>query len=131
MGYNKYSENTDDKFEEYLFELGLELVAVKNSNDIPNNKDAFLLITRNKRLKKDLFKWAKLNNVVILFNPDEIEYTHCKSLFAFVIDTELKNDFPFPEFLIDKYLTTNLEIELLEDFLKRKFPKLNFLKVYQ
>lgn len=117
MGYNKYSENIEDGFEERLFELGFESVAVKNSDDIPNNRDAFLLMTSNEIIKRKLFKWAKQNNVIVLFNPDKIEYAHCKSLFAFAIDEDLKNNFPFPEFLIDKYLTTNLEIELLEDFL--------------
>ena len=117
MGYDGFLENSKDDFEEHLIELGLELVAVKNSDDIPYNKEAFLLITADKIIKRKLFKWAKQNNVIVLYNPDEIEYAHCKRLFAFVIDEDLKNDFQFPEFLIDKYLTTNLEIELLEDFL--------------
>jgi len=117
MGYDGFLENSKDDFEEHLIELGLELVAVKNSDDIPYNKKAFLLITTDKIVKRKLFKWAKENNVIVLYNPDEIEYAHCKRLFAFVIDEDLKNDFQFPEFLIDKYLTTNLEIELLEDFL--------------
>jgi len=118
MEYDGFLENSKDDFEEHLIELGLELVAVKNADDIPYNKEAFLLITTDKIIKRKLFKWAKQNNVIVLFNPDEIEYAHCKRLFAFVIDEDLKNDFQFPEFLIDKYLTTNLEIELLEDFLQ-------------
>jgi len=118
MKENKYLENSDDYFEEQLFELGFELIAVKDSNEIPINKSAFLLITKDNTIRRKLFKWAKQNNFVVLFNPDEIIYEQCNNLFAFIIDEDLKKHFPYPKLLENKYLPPKLGIELLQDFLE-------------
>jgi len=113
----KDKNNDKEIFKEKLLLNGFKLVAVEEINKLPTDKKAFLLKTKNKKLQRELKRWASKNDVVILINPERIKHKHCKRLFAFVIDDEFKNQMPEEKHVTRKLIDAQEDRDSIKDFL--------------
>lgn len=102
-----------------------KLSGVIEFESIPENKCACLLITKNDRLRHQVMNTGLKNDFVVLFNPEIIKSEHCRRMFAFIMDEEYYNIFPYPEFLDNKYIDIKFGIDIIRDLLPEL--KLNYL----
>jgi hypothetical protein len=113
--------NQNNEDEQYLLEeiktLGFKLSGVRTFDEIPYHKSACLLITQDEKLRRNIMGCASQNDFVVLFNPTQFERKQCEKIFAFIMGKSEKEDFPYPEFLTDKYIDNRLSVELINDFL--------------
>ncbi|MCF7859975.1 MAG: hypothetical protein K9N07_11755 [Candidatus Cloacimonetes bacterium] len=87
--------------------------------DIPDNKPACLLITKDDRFRCRIMRLALKNDFVVLYNPETIQIEHCHKLFAFIMDEEHKQAFPYPELLENKFIDIEFGIDVIEDLLPK------------
>ena len=110
------NENTQRVFKKYF-----KMVGVYAFENIPEDKPACLLITKDDRLRRHIMRIAHRNDFVVLYNPETIKPEHCRKLFAFIMDKSHKDTFPYPEYLDNRYIDIEFGIDIIEDLL----PKLN------
>ena len=107
----------EELFLEKLMLLGFKLTGLKSFDVLPNNKDACLLLTKKSSIRSKIMGWASDHNAVVVYNPDELNYEQCAKLFAFIMDDEIKESFPYQDLLEGRFISTRLDIEFIEDFL--------------
>src|SRR6056297_1550458 len=111
-------DNDKKIFEEKLLLNGFKLVAIEEIDKLPAGKRAFLLKTKDKKLQRELKRWASKNDVVMLINPPKITYNQCKKLFAVVVDDACRDQFEYKHKLKDKFISGNADLESIKDFLE-------------
>ena len=110
----------EDVFENIL-RTYFKVRATKNISDIEKDRPTFLLVTKHENLFKKLGRSRELEGVMILYNPDEINYEIFKSLYAIVIDEDLKSGFPFQDLLMKKYVKAEIDPNLLINILSNLY----------
>lgn len=109
------NKEQEDLFKEQALLAGFKLVSTRKFSDLPKDKPAFLLLTKNESLLKNLRRWV--NGIVILYNPEEYNYIDFKKLYALVIDEELLEAFPYQDLIKEKYVKAEIDLDLLKSIL--------------
>jgi len=102
-------------FEAAIRELGFELVATRDVESLPEGKDVVLLHTSNEQLFKGLKRWARRNDAVILYDPEE--ECHDLDLLAVVMDSELLGNISIPSTPTERFINSGLCHQLIESTL--------------
>ena len=111
------SKEEEELFMERMLLAGFKMTASRISSDLPKDKPAFLLLTKDDFLYKKLRRWVDIIDVIILYNPEEYIYEDLKNLYALVIDEGLMALFPFQDLLEEKYVKAEIDLDLLKSIL--------------